>query len=98
MQPLSSSRVQSHHFGCCLQAARDLLAVQEVALGAEHCDVATTLDALQQAMEYLMGTDKAALTVAFPDEWPTFAKASKAQYAYQKRCKAIQKLYEASHS
>ena len=35
-------------------------------------------------------------SAAFPEEWPTFGKVSKAQYGYEKRFKALRALYSGS--
>lgn len=76
-----------------MQVCRRHLAHQTEVLGAQHCDVAATLDLLQSAMEHLMATDRKALSQAFPEEWPTFAKVSKAHYAYQQQFKKLRALY-----
>lgn len=76
-----------------VQVCRRHLVHQTEVLGAQHCDVAATLDLLQSTMEHLMATDRKALSQAFPEEWPTFAKVSKAHYAYQQQFKKLRALY-----
>eukprot|EP00873_Tetraselmis_striata_P042390 jgi/Tetstr1/462654/TSEL_007637.t1 len=64
----------------------------EAALGAVHPDVGATCDTLASAMEFLLAAAPKRLFAACP-QWPDFSKASKAQYAFLKRSKAIGKLY-----
>jgi hypothetical protein len=80
-----------------LQVASEHLALQDMLLGSMHCDAAATLDVLQQTLQYLIGRHPQELYAAFPDTWSTFAKASKAQYAYQKRYGALRKLYASTN-
>ena len=76
-----------------VQVCKLHLAHQVSVLGAQHCDVAATLDLLQSTMQHLMATDRRALPQAFPEEWPTFAKVSRAQYAYQQQFEELRALY-----
>jgi hypothetical protein len=89
----SAERTEPVAKALCMQVARGHLDLQEAVLGAKHCDVASTLDVLQQAMTYLMAQDRTALCAAFPDEWPTFARVSKAQHAYEKRFQRMAAMY-----
>jgi hypothetical protein len=76
-----------------MQVAAKHLQSQESILGLQHCDVAATLDVLQATLDYMLAHAPQALFAAFPDSWSTFGKASRAQYAYSQRCKALKDLY-----
>ena len=81
-----------HTLCACMQVARAHVALQEVYLGPQHCDVASTLDVLQQTMSHLMANEPQVLIGLVPD-WQTFSQVSKAQYAYAKRFKHVRALY-----
>ncbi|KAF5842718.1 hypothetical protein DUNSADRAFT_5485 [Dunaliella salina] len=76
-----------------LRAAHELRATQDLHCGAEHLDTAKLLLDMQHALEFLLSVAPRQLFTAFPEQYGTFAKASKADHQLKQEHKRISSLY-----
>mmetsp|Transcript_1670 Transcript_1670/g.4143 ORF Transcript_1670/g.4143 Transcript_1670/m.4143 type:complete len:357 (+) Transcript_1670:290-1360(+) len=76
-----------------LRAAHELRATQDLHCGAQHLDTAKLLLDMQHALEFLLSVAPRQLFAAFPEQYGTFAKASKADHHLKQEHVRISSLY-----